>query len=143
MHSPIPTCLVSVVRLSSVVCRMTRLGEVPYDWLSHGWKPQEIHAVKHIQRVAREFLKNRVALARRSGTEKNFRVEQILRSNMAILKMDPMKAAVFLFKQFMARVPSLMKSFPFYHDDWNLVSYRDYHGTYQESAANTWFILFR
>lgn len=99
--------------------------------------------MKHIQKVAREFLHHRVVLARRPGTEKNLRVQQILRSNMAILKMDPMKAAVFLFKQFIARVPSLMESFPFYHDDWNLVSYRDYHGTYQESTANTWFILFR
>lgn len=37
----------------------------------------------------------------------------------------------------------LIQCFTFRNDDWNMVTYRDYHGQYQEQPANTWFTLFR
>jgi hypothetical protein len=37
----------------------------------------------------------------------------------------------------------LIQCFQFRNDDWNMVTYRDYHGQYQEQPANTWFTLFR
>ena len=43
----------------------------------------------------------------------------------------------------MVSKPQLIQCFQFRTDDWNMVSYRDYQGQYQEQPANTWFALFR
>ncbi len=39
--------------------------------------------------------------------------------------------------------PQLIQCFEFRNDDWNMVTYRDYVGQYQEQPANIWFTLFR
>ena len=39
--------------------------------------------------------------------------------------------------------PLLIQCFEFCNDDWNMVTYRDYHGTYQEQPFNHWFVIFR
>jgi hypothetical protein len=43
----------------------------------------------------------------------------------------------------MVSKPQLIQCFQFRNDDWNMVTYRDYQGQYQEQPANTWFTLFR
>ena len=39
--------------------------------------------------------------------------------------------------------PRIVECFDFAGDDWNMVSYRDYQGSYQETLNNSWFILCR
>jgi len=46
-------------------------------------------------------------------------------------------------RNFMVSKSQLIQCFQFRNDDWNMVTYRDYHGQYQEQPANTWFTLFR
>jgi hypothetical protein len=46
-------------------------------------------------------------------------------------------------RNFISAKPELIQCFSFRNDDWNMVTYRDYHGLYQEQSANTWFVLFR
>lgn len=46
-------------------------------------------------------------------------------------------------RNLMVSKSELIQCFEFRDDDWNMVTYRDYHGQYQEQPANTWFTLFR
>ncbi|CAF4088818.1 unnamed protein product [Rotaria sp. Silwood2] len=113
------------------------------DWLSHDLASNELECIISIQKVARGFLQRRIFLARTPGTEKNLLTQRLLQSTMAILKADTMKSALLLFKNLMVSKPQLIQCFQFRNDDWNMVSYRDYLGQYQEQPANTWFTLFR
>ncbi|CAF3652930.1 unnamed protein product [Rotaria sordida] len=103
----------------------------------------EIVAITNIQKSIRGFLQRRITFARTSGTEKNLFIQQILQSNMSLLKADQNKSALLLFKNFISIKPELSQCFTFDNDDWNMITYRDYNGIYQEQPANNWFVLFR
>ncbi|CAF3372079.1 unnamed protein product [Rotaria sp. Silwood1] len=113
------------------------------DLLTHELNESEIAAITNIQKSIRGFLQRRIALARTSGTEKNLFIQQILQSSMSLLKVDQNKSALLLFKYFISIKPELARCFTFGDDDWNMVTYRDYNGIYQEQSANKWFVLFR
>ena len=51
-----------------------------------------------MQRMARAFLQRRVLLARTVGTEKNLIIQRVLQNTMTILKTDPLKSALLLFR---------------------------------------------
>ncbi|CAF4085833.1 unnamed protein product [Rotaria sp. Silwood2] len=113
------------------------------DLLSHVFSVNELESIINIQKSIRGFLQRRIALARTSGTEKNLFIQQILQSSMSLLKADQNKSTLLLFKNFISIKPELIQSFTFRNDDWNMVTYRDYNGIYQEQPANKWFVLFR
>ncbi|CAF1533433.1 unnamed protein product, partial [Rotaria sordida] len=96
----------------------------------------EIVAITNIQKSIRGFLQRRITFARTSGTEKNLFIQQILQSNMSLLKADQNKSALLLFKNFISIKPELSQCFTFDNDDWNMITYRDYNGIYQEQPAN-------
>lgn len=123
---------------------ITDVPEEPLsDWLTRDLSPSETEAIINIQKTARGYLQRRIMQARTPGTEKNLLVQRILQSTMTILKADPTKYASLLFKNLMITKPQLIQYFQFRNDDWNMVSYHDYHGQYQEQPANNWFTLFR
>ncbi|CAM4739728.1 unnamed protein product [Rotaria magnacalcarata] len=113
------------------------------DWLNRDITVVEIESIVNIQKVARGFLQRRILLARTPGTEKNLLTQRTLQSIMTILKTDVPKSSILLFRNLMVSKPQLIQCFQFRNDDWNMVTYRDYHGQYQEQQANSWFTVFR
>ncbi|UJR30270.1 hypothetical protein I4U23_017808 [Adineta vaga] len=113
------------------------------DWLTRELSANEMDAIVNIQKSARGYLQRRILNARTPGTERNLLIQRALQGTMTILKNDMTKSAVLLFRNLLVIKPQLIQCFQFSKDDWNMVTYRDYHGQHQEQPANTWFTLFR
>ncbi|CAF0738248.1 unnamed protein product [Adineta steineri] len=122
---------------------MVETQETISDILTRELSINEMHSITNIQKCIRGYLQRRMMQARTVGTEKNLFIQRLLQSTMAVLKLDSMKSASILFKNFLSIKPQLTQCFSFRNDDWNMINYRDYNGTYQEQPANTWFVLFR
>ena len=74
------------------------LEETKSDLLVRELSIDEVDAITNIQKFARGFLQRRIDLARKSGTEKNLFIQQVLQSTMTLLKIDSTKSALLLFK---------------------------------------------
>ncbi|CAF1269415.1 unnamed protein product [Adineta ricciae] len=122
---------------------LSEIQESSSDLLTRELSVGELRSVTNIQKSARGFLQRRIMLARTGGTEKNLLTQRLLQSTMTVLKHESAKSASLLFKNLLSTEPRLVQCFGFYHDDWNMITYRDYHGIYSEQPANTWFVLFR
>ncbi|CAF2133241.1 unnamed protein product [Rotaria magnacalcarata] len=120
-----------------------RQEESSSSLLTQELSEHEMISIVNIQKSIRGFLQRRIALARMPGTEKNLRIQQILRSSMSSLKADQKKSSLLLFRTFLSMKPELVQCFSFRNDDWNMITYRDYNGIYQEQPANHWFVLLR
>ncbi|CAM2703017.1 unnamed protein product [Rotaria socialis] len=120
-----------------------RQEESSSSLLTQELSEHEMISIVNIQKSIRGFLQRRIALARMPGTEKNLRIQQILQSSMSSLKADQKKSSLLLFRTFLSMKPELVQCFSFRHDDWNMITYRDYNGIYQEQPANHWFVLLR
>ena len=73
---------------------------------------------------------------------------QIGFDSLSVSSMRPRHGVVtsllfFSFRNLMTRKSQLIQCFHFRNDDWNMVTYKDYHGQYQEQAALAWFAIFR
>ncbi|UJR16262.1 hypothetical protein I4U23_003169 [Adineta vaga] len=122
---------------------LPEVQELSSNLLTRELSSNELQSVTNIQKTARGYLQRRIMLARTSGTEKNLLTQRLLQSTMTTLKLEPMKSASLLFKNLLSIEPRLVQCFEFRHDDWNMITYRDYSGIYQEQPVNTWFVLMR
>ncbi|XP_019639273.1 PREDICTED: androglobin-like isoform X4 [Branchiostoma belcheri] len=117
--------------------------DVPEAWNNREPTLEEHDAVTKIQCHWRGTYVRKLKKAQTPGTDENSKAREELQKAWAILEPNLETIGLTLLKDMFKQDPELMTRYPFHQDEWNKISYADYHGTFADQPANTWFVVFR
>jgi hypothetical protein len=117
--------------------------KVADNWVNREPTAEEHVAAVKIQKSYKGHYVRKAKKARHGGTEENLRVQDVLQRAWAVVEPSVEQYGLQLFRTMFKSDPDMMSFFPFHKDEWNKISYSDYHGVYPEQPPNTWFVVFR